>query len=139
MKLDEDEKPKWMIKKSFEQHGLIGVDVKSHQTNTTVAYLAITKGNDSQDRNCEDIRHSPTIDDIQIPSGGPFVFLIREGCMVSGATNKFVRGLLRQQSLTELTTKHVNGGVAKLKDAHTGRKTIYGMLNTTTFATLFTC
>ena len=51
-----------------------------------------------------------------IPSGGPFVFLCREGRMVIGAINKFVRGLPKQHSFTELTTKKVQGKVAKLKD-----------------------
>ena len=36
--------------------------------------------------------------------------------MVTGATNNFVRGLLRQQSLAELRTKKIQGRVAKLKD-----------------------
>ena len=31
MKFEEDDKPKWMSKISYEQNGLFGVDVKSHQ------------------------------------------------------------------------------------------------------------
>ena len=62
MKLNEDDKLKWMNKISFERHGVVGVDVKSHKTNTTIPYPAITKGNDIQDRNCEDVKYWPKID-----------------------------------------------------------------------------
>ena len=117
MKFEEDDKLKWMSKISYERNGLIGVDVKSHQTKTTIPYLAISNGNDSQDRNCEDIRRAPTIDDIKIPSGGPFVYLSREGFMVTGPTNKFVRNLLRQQSPAEFKTKQMTGKVVNIKDA----------------------
>ena len=74
MNLDDD-KPKWMSRIAFEKHCLIGVDVKSHQTKTTIPYPPITLGNDSQDRNCEIARRLPNMADIMIPSGGPFVFL----------------------------------------------------------------
>ena len=36
--------------------------------------------------------------------------------MVIGPTNKFVRGVLRQQFIDELKTKKVQGKVASLKD-----------------------
>ena len=54
-----------MSRISFERNGLVGVDIKSHQTKTTIPYPAITKGNDTQDINCEDIRRLPTMDNIK--------------------------------------------------------------------------
>ena len=36
MALDPDPKLKWMSRISFNQYGLVGVDVKSHQTNTAI-------------------------------------------------------------------------------------------------------
>ena len=116
MKLNDDDKPKCMSRITFEKHGLIGVDVKSHQKKTTRPLPAITLGNDSQDWNCEIIRRSPDIDDILIQSGKPFAFLTKESRMFPGPTNKVSRGLLRTQLLAKLTTKKTQGRVAKLKD-----------------------
>ena len=56
MEFEEDDKLKWMSRISFERNGLVGVDVKSHQTKSTIPYPATTHGNDSPDNNCEDIR-----------------------------------------------------------------------------------
>ena len=97
MKFDEDNKLKWMSKIPFERHGLIGVDVKSHQTKTIISYPTITKGNDIHDRNCEDVKYWPKIADIKIPNGGSLVYPRREGCMVTGPTNNCIRSLLKQR------------------------------------------
>ena len=87
----------------------------THQTKTTITYPAITLGNDCQDRNCE-ITRLPTMYDIMVPSGWPFVFISREGRMVIGATNEFVRGFLKHQLFKEFIAKNVQGRVAKLKE-----------------------
>ena len=68
MKFEEDDKLKLMSRISFERNGLVGVDVNNHQTKSTIPYPAITHGNDTQDRNCEDLRRLPTMGDINIPS-----------------------------------------------------------------------
>ena len=39
---DIDPKPKLMSRILFGQYGLVGVDVKSHKTNTTISYTVIT-------------------------------------------------------------------------------------------------
>ena len=39
---EEDNKLKWMSKISFDKNGLVGVDVKSHQTKSNILYPAIT-------------------------------------------------------------------------------------------------
>ena len=44
MVLDPDPKPKWMSRISFDQHGLVGVDLKSHRTSTAIPYPVITEG-----------------------------------------------------------------------------------------------
>ena len=67
-----------MSKISFAKFGLVGVDVKSHQTKSTITYPIITIGNDSQDRNCENARRSPTIDVITVPSWDLFTYLRKE-------------------------------------------------------------
>ena len=68
MVLDPDPKPKRMSRISFDQHGLVGVDVKSHQTSTLIPYPVITAGNEEQDTYCKgaNVRHSPP--DILFPS-----------------------------------------------------------------------
>ena len=77
------------------------------ETNSALPYPIITIGNDKQDRHFEDARLFPTPDVIKIPRGGSFAYLCEEGYMVTGPINKFVTGLVRQQSLSELTTKKV--------------------------------
>ena len=49
MVLDPDPKPKWMSRISFDQHSLVGVDVKRHQTSKAIPYPVITDGNEEQD------------------------------------------------------------------------------------------
>ena len=100
-----DSSPKWMSKISFDQFGLIGVDVKSHQTNSSYPYPVITEGNDAQDTycNCANVRHLPA--DILLPSGGPLAYLCKDGRMVTTIPNKFTRGLLRRQSVARMATK----------------------------------
>ena len=100
-----DSKPKWMSNILFDQFGLIGVDVKSHQTNSSYPYPVITEGNDAQDTycNCTNVRHLPA--DILLPSGGPLAFLCKDARMVTAIPNKFTRNLLRRQSVARMTIK----------------------------------
>ena len=67
--------PRWMSKIAFEQDGLVGVDIKSHQVNSAIPYPVIKEGNDAQDANCLSVTTSPKPPDICLPSGGPFAFL----------------------------------------------------------------
>ena len=53
MVLDPDPKPKWMFRISFNQFGLVGVDVKSHQTRSSIPYPVITEGTEEQDSYCK--------------------------------------------------------------------------------------
>ena len=100
---------------SFDQHGLVGVDVKSHQTSTAFPYPVITEGNEEQDTYCKgaNVRDRPR--DILLPSGGPLVFLCKDGRMVTTIPNKFTRNLLRHQSIALMATKLTQGILAKLK------------------------
>ena len=92
IKYGDDDKLKWMSKIAFAKFGLVGIDVKSHQTISTLPYPYITIGNDKQDRNCEDAKRFPKIDVIKVSSGGSFAYLCKEGNMVIGPINKFLRG-----------------------------------------------
>ena len=106
---------KWMSRISFNQYGLVGVDVKSHQTNTAIPYPVITQGNDEQDTDCKgtNVKHRPP--DIFLPSGGPLAFLCNDCRMISTIPNKFTRDLLRHQSSALMATKLTQGTLAKLK------------------------
>ena len=42
-----------MSRISFNQFGLVGVDVKSHQPRTAIPYPVITEGNEEQDTYCK--------------------------------------------------------------------------------------
>ena len=104
-----------MSKISFYQFGLTGLDVTSHQTNSSYPYQVITQGNDAQDEYCKDthIRQVPA--NILLPSGGPFAFLCKDGRMITTIPNKFTRNLLRHQSVEYMATKRTQGKLATLK------------------------
>ena len=57
--------------------------------------LSLPKGNEEQDTYCKgaDVRDRPP--DILLPSGGPLVFLCKDGRMVTSIPNKFTRNLVR--------------------------------------------
>ena len=103
-----------MCRIASNEHGFVGLDFKSHQKPNSCPYPAITQGNDEQDRHCDKARTLNTPEDILIPSGGPFVFMCKEGRMITGAPNKLVRELLRQKSFTELKTKTTQGKLSTM-------------------------
>ena len=72
-----------MSRIAFEQDGLVGVDIKSHQEDSAFPYPVIKEGNDAQDLNCSSVITSPKPPDVFLPSGGPFAFLCRDGRMVT--------------------------------------------------------
>ena len=109
-------RPTWMCNIAFNENGLVGMDSKSHQEDTTYPYPAITRGNNEQDRNCYRARRLRTTEDILVPSGGPLVVMCKEGRMFTCAPNKFVRILLRQKSVTELNIKITQGKPSIMKD-----------------------
>ena len=57
----------------------------------------------------------PRLPDIFLPSGGPLVFLCKDGRMVTSIPSKFTRDLLRRQSTALMATKLTQGKLAKLK------------------------
>ena len=59
---------------AFDRWDLVGVDVKSHQIDTTIPHAVITRGNEAQDKGCEDARALHTPADVHVTSGGPFAF-----------------------------------------------------------------
>ena len=113
--VDPDPKLKWMSRISFNQYGRVGVDVKSHQTNTEIPYPVVTQGNDEQDSYCKctNVKHRPP--DIFLPSGGPLAFLCKDCRMIITIPHKFTRNLLRHQSSALMATKLTQGKLAKLK------------------------
>ena len=94
-----------MSNNSFNQYGLTGVDVQSHQTNSAYPYPVITEGNDAQDTYCKctNVRRRPPV--ILLPSGGPFAFLCEDSRMVITIPNKFTRDILRRQSIALMASK----------------------------------
>ena len=107
--------PKWMSKIAFENHGLVGLDVKSHQEDTSYPYPVITEGNDAQDRYCCSVNANPKPPDVWLLSCGPFAFLCKDGRMVTRTPSLFVRGLLRSQSSAAMATKSTQGYLATLR------------------------
>ena len=88
----------WFCQIPFCQYGLVGVDVKSHQSGIPVLMDLIVLGNEAQDRACAAAR---------LPSEGPFGFLCYHQAMVTSPTRSAIRGVLRQQAW--------NGGSARFR------------------------
>ena len=104
-----DPKPTWMSRVSFNQYGLVGVDVKSHQTSTSIPYTVITHGNDEQDTHCKGVLARDKPPDIFLSSGGPLPFLCGDGRLITTIPNKFIRNLIRHQSMSLMATKFTQG------------------------------
>ena len=105
MVLDPDPKPKWMSRVSFNQFGLVSVDVKSHQTKTAIPSPVNTKNHKKQDTYGKGAIASKTPPDMLLPSGSSIVFLRKHCHMVTTIPNKFTRSRLRRQSTSFIATK----------------------------------
>ena len=104
-----------MSRMSFDQHGLVGVDVNSHKASAAIPYPVITERNKEQDTYCKgaNVRDRPP--DILLPSGGLLVFLCKDCQMVAAIPDKFTRNLVRHQSIALMATKLTQDKLAKLK------------------------
>ena len=93
-----DGKLKWHSKVAFCQWGLVGVDVKSHQVDTNLPHPVIVRGNEEQDAGCAEVRSERRLDDIHIPTGGPFAFFMLDGRMLMAPIREAVGAALRREA-----------------------------------------
>ena len=104
-----------LSKVPYTHDGLVGVDVKSHQSAwPRQPYPIIADGNDMADAACETARQLPLPQDVLLPTGGFLAFLTLDGRMVTGSVAKTIRGRLRSQAETAWRQRAVQGKVATL-------------------------
>ena len=103
----------WMVRLGFERHGLVGVDIKSHQHGDLLPHPVVVKGNEQQDMGCRNAQRQPLPENIRLPSGGPFAFIAREGRMLTAPARDTVRKILRDQAARQWKQRRVQGKIAR--------------------------
>lgn len=104
-----DSQPKWMSHIAYEQHGLVGVEVKSRQHKTNYPCAAVVQGNEAQETLCEEARHLPTSADIFFPSTPIFAFMTVKGRIATQAPNSAIREMVRGEAGRECGKVLVQG------------------------------
>ena len=97
---------------AYEHHGLVGVDVKSHQLHTVVPKPVIARGNEHVDAGSEEAKRLPQPDEVWMPTGGFFAFMMVRGRMVTCGARTAVRTTMREQALEEWRLRRVQGKLA---------------------------
>ncbi|CAE7343083.1 unnamed protein product [Symbiodinium sp. CCMP2592] len=99
---------------AFAEHGLVGIDVKSHQTDSPIPNSFIVQGNESQDTQCGEACNLPCPADVWWPSGGPAFQLSFEGKAISNPSRAFFRRLLRTEAVAKWKQRTVQGKLASV-------------------------
>ena len=94
---------------AYSEHGLVGIDIGSHQGPDTATIKVLVEGNDRQDAGCAQARSNSLPDDIWWPSGGPAFQLSYQGRAVTQPAREFLRGLMRQEALAKWRLRTVQG------------------------------
>lgn len=103
---------KWFSKIATVSHGMVGVDIKSHQEGMDRPNAASTHGNTFQDQYCDDVRPDAIPRDIRIPAGGAFCYITLDGHMVTKQISVTVRSRLRDEAVQQWRAKPVQGKIA---------------------------
>ena len=101
---------------AFDSTGLVGVDMKSHQTQPPRPYSIVVKGNEAQDTGCHRARSMPKPADVLIPSGSLFASLCVSGRLVTAPAREAVRAVLRQDATQQLKQRRVQGKLARMSE-----------------------
>ena len=99
---------------AFEHQGIVGLDIKSHQTGPPAPFPILVQGNEVQDQGCEAARGLPLPSNIRVPSGGPFAWYSNQGHMVTSPIREHVRNKLRQESAADWSQRAVQGLLPRL-------------------------
>ena len=99
---------------AFEHQGIVGLDIKSHQTGPPAPFPILVQGNEVQDQGCEAARGLPLPSNIRVPSGGPFAWYSDQGHMVTSPIREHVRNKLRQESAAAWCQRAVQGLLPRL-------------------------
>ena len=99
---------------AFEAIGLVGLDIKSHQSGSPVPFPNLVQGNVVQDQGCDAARLSTSPADVRMPSGGPFAWFSDQGYMVTSPIREHVRHKLRSSCLHDWCSRPVQGLLPRL-------------------------
>ena len=103
---------KWTL--GFHLHGLVGVDIKSHQRGDPLPQPVVVQGNAQQDLGCRHAQRQPMPESIRILSGGSFAFISCEGRMITAPVRGTVRKILRDQAARQWKQRRVQGKIARV-------------------------
>ena len=92
-------RPLSLCRVAFAEHGLVGIDFKSHQTGPPVPNTFIVQGHGSQDTQCGEACNLPCPADVWWPSGSPAFQISFQRRAVSNPTRAFFRRLLRAEAV----------------------------------------
>lgn len=109
-----DGKLRRMSSLSLNVSGLVGVDIKSHQTGCALPFPALVAGNEAQDSACSSVMSQPAPVNLPYPTGGFFCFLSVSGSMVAVPPREVFRQTLRAQAEQLWAKRRVQGKVASL-------------------------
>lgn len=110
----EGEPARWMSQVLFDDFGLVGLHVKSHQDGVPIPFAVIVQGNEAQDQGCAEARQQRSPCDVWLPTGGFFAHITVAGRMVTQSIPVAVRFCMREQAYTEWTSKPVQGRAAAM-------------------------
>ena len=101
---------------AYESDGVVGLDIKSHQTDSTSPFPAAVHGNEVQDKGCLEARSLPLPADVRVPTAGLFAWVSDDGRMVTGPIRSHIRTKLRESSKHAWCSRAVQGLVPRLED-----------------------
>ena len=90
-------------------HGLVAVDIKSHQSDLPIPYATIVAGNEQQDVGCTAARSHPLPCDVWWPTGGLAFQLSSQAKIVTSPSRQFFRLRLRSEALSKWKARTVQG------------------------------
>ena len=94
---------------AFCRFGLVGVDIRSHQTEEEGTARVLVAGNQSQDEGCARARSEQLPKDVWWPTGGLAFQLVYQGRAVTAPARKFMRLLLRREAWDKWKLRTVQG------------------------------
>ena len=99
---------------SYTGSGVVGVDIRSHQSESSLPFPVLVSGNEAQDAGCSAALALPVPPDVLIPSGGTFAWFSADARMVTSPIRNHVRSTLRMQSTEAWSKRAVQGLIPRL-------------------------
>ena len=111
-----DGKPQTQCSLDYCKHGLVGVNIKSHQRLGAFPHPVVVQGNVVQDAECGAARAAPLPPSVRWPTGGLVAALSVQGWSIVGPPREALRTLLRQEACRQWSSRIVQGKLARCSD-----------------------